>query len=244
MRTKLICILTCLWMCAACSKDEMPAGEEFTDPNFIEYLHENHQVPVTANGKIDLNDAMTQVRLKAITQLIINDAKPIYDLTGIRNLVTLNKLYFNSEIETLDVSNMEYLTSLNCSGRTLTHLNIRNTPLLKELTCYGNGLSSLDLSDNPRLEFIFCSYNKLTSLDLKALPKLSYLICHNNRLTELDASGMTFDEEDLILSCGDQTDENGNAQSLRLTLSESHKEFWEELTEKPYNINIEVTFKP
>ena len=31
MKTKLVYLITSLWLCIACSKDDMPARDEFTD---------------------------------------------------------------------------------------------------------------------------------------------------------------------------------------------------------------------
>lgn len=63
MKTRLIYLTVCIWLWSACSKEDTPVREEFVDQNFIELLHTEHNVPLTADGKIDLNDGMTQLRL-------------------------------------------------------------------------------------------------------------------------------------------------------------------------------------
>ena len=78
MKTKLVYLITSLWLCIACSKDDMPARDEFTDHNFIEFLHMKHKIPVTQDGKINLDDEMTQLRLQSIVELRINPNDPIY----------------------------------------------------------------------------------------------------------------------------------------------------------------------
>lgn len=245
MKTKLVSLITCLWLCVACSKDDMPVRDEFVDPNFIELLHKEYKVPVTSDGKINMDDEMTQLRLKAIVNLKIYSAEqPIYDVTGIRNLVSLDYLAISCEIGALDVSDMKYLKTLSCLGRSITHLNIRNTPLLENLTCMNSSLTSLDLSGHPKLKRIGCADNKLTTLDLKGLPELNALDCSHNHLTTIDASGMKLDEWFSRIDCGRQTNENGDSQTVRLVLSESQREAWEDITESSSLTDVEVTFIP
>ena len=249
MKTKLIYLIIGLWLCIACSKDDMPARDEFTDHNFIEFLHMKHKVPVTQDGKINLDDAMTQLRLQSIVELQINPNypiyKPIYDVTGIRNLVNLDYLSIYCEFKDLDVSNLKYLTVLTCWGKSITHLNIHNTPSLESLGLVGvDQVTSLDLSGHPRLKMLNCPNCKLSTLDLKDLPELSYLDCSDNHLSTLDASGMKLNVMNSKLECGRQTDENGKAKALYLILSESQREAWEDMSSSPYNEKVIVTFKP
>lgn len=248
MKTKLVYLITCLWLCVACSKDDIPVRDEFVDPNFIELLHKKYKVPVTSDGKINMDDEMTQLRLKAIVDLKIHFAEtisePIYDVTGIRNLVSLDYLAINCEIATLDVSDMKYLKTLICWGRSFTHLNIRNTPLLEILTCGNSSLTSLDLSGHPKLKEIYCAYNKLTTLDLNGLPELNALDCSHNHLTTIDASGMKLYENNSRIECGRQTNENGDSQTIHLVLSESQREAWEDMTGSSSMTDVEITFIP
>lgn len=244
MKAKLVSLITCLWLCIACSKDDMPVRDEFVDPNFIELLHKEYKVPVTSDGKINMDDEMTQLRLKAIVNLKIYFDEPIYDVTGIRNLVSLDYLAISCEIGALDVSDMKYLKTLKCQGRSITHLNIRNTPLLENLTCLNSSLTSLDLSGHPKLKEIWCADNKLTTLDLKGLPELYALYCSQNHLTTIDASGMKLYERFSWIECDRQTNENGDSQTIHLVLSESQREAWEDITESSSMTDVEVTFIP
>lgn len=244
MKTRLIYLITCLCVCVACSKDDTPAREEFVDDNFIELLHTEHNVPLTSDGTIDLDNEMTQLRLKSIVKLNIYD-NPINDLTGIRNLVSLDQLYFRCNIESLDLSGMKYLRELKCYSPSLGSLNIRDTPMLEYFEMGMNQLTSLDLSGHPQLQSIYCMENKLTSLRLEDIPELNVLYCHKNHLSTLNASGMKLLHNKLFLECGNQTDENGNPQILHLTLSEGQREAWQEKVEDSpnTNANVEVTFK-
>lgn len=245
MNTRLLFLAICLLLCVACSKDDdAPAREEFVDKNFIELLHTEYNVPVTSNGAIDLDNEMTQLRLKAIVNLVISYIQ-IDDLTGIRNLTSLDKLFLVSKIERIDLSGMKYLRRLSCHSSTLVNLNIRNTPLLELLEIGACPLTSLDLSGHYRLEYINCRECKLTTLNLENLSSLNQLNCERNCLSALNASGMKLLHDRLAIDCGEQKDENGNARTLHLTLSESQRQAWLEKVagSADSNANVEVTFK-
>lgn len=112
----------------------------------------------------------------------------------------------------LDVSDLEALTTLECSYNTLTALNVSGLSKLRSLLCGYNELEKLDLSNLPGLWHvscndnqltelkvsgsdylvnITCTNNQLTELDLSALSRLTGLSCANNRLTELELSGLS-----------------------------------------------------
>lgn len=233
-----------MWLCVSCSKNDDPTQDEFIDPNFIELLHTQYHVPLTSEGKIDLNDEKTQFSLKAIVQLTINEPL-ISDLTGIRNLASLDELNMKCDVKTLDISGMKYLTTLICRDGKLEHLNIRDTPLLEELYLDDNLLTYLDLSGHPKINTIYCSDNRLRTLDVKDLTNLEKLICYRNHLSTLDASQMILHDYRLVLQCGRQTDENGGKQTLHLTLSEKQRKAWNDGYGSSYiNENINVTFIP
>lgn len=242
MKTKLLYLITCLWICIGCSKDDAPSREEFVDDNFIELLHTKYNVPVASDGTIDLDNEMTQLRLKSIVELNIYDS-PINDLTGIRNLTSLDVLYVCCRIKTLDVSGMKYLRWLRCYSSLLGSLDIRDTPMLRKIEIGASRLTSLDLSGHPQLQSIYCPENKLASLHLENLPELNQLDCCGNYLSTLNASEMKLLNNKLYLDCGNQIDENGNVRLLHLTLSQRQREAWKEQESSNTNLNVEVIFK-
>ena len=246
MKIKIIYLIVLAYLNIACSKDDAPKHEEFTDPAFIELLHENYKVPITADGKIDLNDDMTRLRLEAIVQLNIFEyicGEDITDLRGIKNLVNLDKLDLrHHNIRTLDVSGMKNLRSIFCLTSSLASINIQNTPALEEFYCPRSQLTSLDISKHPNLYAIDCSYNKLSSLTLDNLPELTYLDCNSNQISTLNASQMKLYEPQGRLYCGVQKDTNGNDLTLQLTLSEQQSEAWKKRANDPINSNINVKF--
>lgn len=90
------------------------------------------------------------------------------------------------------------LTSLVCSGNSLTALDVSRCENLVELQCQGNLLTSLDVSKCENLKWIKCSHNQLTELDVSKCQNLKSLECCQNQLTKLDVSGCHYLES---LSC-------------------------------------------
>ena len=108
---------------------------------------------------------------------------------------------FISGVTVLDVSNLEIgitdltgiedfiaLTTLYCSGNSLTSLDVSANSALETLSCGGNLITSLDLSTNTALTSLSCGDNQLTSLDVNANTALLYLEFYTNQLTSLDVS--------------------------------------------------------
>ena len=84
------------------------------------------------------------------------------------------------------------LTTLYCSGNSLTELDVSNSPNLTKLECYSNQLTELDVSNCPNLTTLSCKENSLTELDVSnSRSSLTTLDCSNNyQLTELDINNM------------------------------------------------------
>ncbi len=97
---------------------------------------------------------------------------------------------------TLDLSNVPYLTRLNCERNSLQTLDLTNVPNLRELYCEGNKLSKIDLSNVAKLEILCCGNNALSSIDLSNVPELITLSCGWNKIKTL-----TLPKNLLKLSC-------------------------------------------
>lgn len=92
-------------------------------------------------------------------------------------------------LTTLDIRNINYLTTLQCENNRLEELDLKMYQSLNTLYCQNNMLKELDLRNNAALSDLNCMDNQLTTLDLSHNPALSILSCSGNELTELDISG-------------------------------------------------------
>ncbi|MCI6161044.1 MAG: DUF6383 domain-containing protein [Prevotella sp.] len=86
----------------------------------------------------------------------------------------------NSRLSELDLSGMEHLVELSCSGNNLSTLDLADCKRLVSLTCNNNHLSALDVSRNAQLEQLACYANELTRLNVENCSLLSYLDCSVN----------------------------------------------------------------
>ena len=112
------------------------------------------------------------------------------DLTALKNLTSIN------------CNSCDILTSLNVSGLDqLSYMNIKNCPLtsldltgLNSLTTLYVGeteLTSLELSHLTNLSSLECTYCKLQSLNVSSLTNLTSLVCANTQVESLDLRGLT-----------------------------------------------------
>ena len=112
------------------------------------------------------------------------------DLTALKNLTSIN------------CNSCDILTSLNLSGLDkLDYINIKNCPLtsldltgLTSLTTLYMGeteLTSLELSHLTNLTNLECTDCKLQSLNVSGLTNLTWLVCANTQVESLNLRGLT-----------------------------------------------------
>lgn len=106
-----------------------------------------------------------------------------FDVSGSKKLWELT---INGEMESLDITNNNSITTLSCAGNGLVNLNISENPGLIRLYCNDNQLTSLDVSANTELRYLNCSNNPLSSLDLSGNKTLFELNCNGSQLSSLD----------------------------------------------------------
>lgn len=113
--------------------------------------------------------------------------KGIATLTGIEYFTGLTHLYcHNNQIDSLDLSNNNAVTSLIAFDNQLVYINLSNLTALTQLMCHNNQLSSLDVNTNTALLDIQCANNQITRLDFVNNDSIKYLYCQNNQLTSLN----------------------------------------------------------
>ena len=187
----------------------------------------------------DGNLQMPTEVVEATTMLTISDNYNIESLDGLECFTNLEYLWvYYTNITSLDVSNFPNIFYLHCTYNSLTNLALSsNNTSLKYIYCQGNQLTSLDLSNITSLYTLNCQDNQLTSLDLSNNISLENLYCSSNQLTSLD---ITKNTSLTNFYCGNQTDYDGNDQTLTLTLDASQNELWES-TWQYYDENSNVT---
>ena len=112
------------------------------------------------------------------------------DVSGLDELVTL--MCSGNQLTELNVSGLAKLEDLDCSlNYYMTALDVSGLPKLVYLNCNNNSLTSLSVSDLPSLTFLDCSFNDLTTLNVSSLTSLTFLDCSFNDLTTLNVSALT-----------------------------------------------------
>ena len=153
-------------------------------------------IDTNSDGEIQVSEALT------VTELNVYGLG-ILDMTGIEvftNLITLNCSY-NYNLNSINVSTLVNLESLDCSDNNLSSLDVSTLVSLKSLDCGNtmgrgiltpegtNRISSLDVSNCVNLINLNCSGNFiLQSLNLSNTINLKDLNCSGNQLTELDVT--------------------------------------------------------
>lgn len=216
MAHKLIVAGVVIFCLLSCKSENV--WEEFEDPVFITYLHDNYDIPITENGHIDLDNDDTLRALGKITFLNINNINCI-SLKGINNLVSLTQLY--------------------CGGNRLTSLDVSYLDNLFELDCSNNYLKSINVSGCSDLEILYCNNNQIKKLKLEGCKHIMWLKCGKNQLKELDIRGRNSLNG---ISCVPQTDDKNNIQNLTIIMSPGMKQIWEESWAK-WNQNANAIFK-
>ncbi len=146
------------------------------------------------SGKLDITE-LGLYKLKSLncSQTLIKE------LSGIEKLEELD--CSGCDIEVLDVRKAKNLKMFNCEGsRYLKSLRVDGLDKLEILDCSDNNLKSLNLTGLENLKILNCSFNNLKSLKLNNLRQLETLSCIYNELTELDVQNL---KELKVISCSD-----------------------------------------
>lgn len=191
-------LLFCLFSCKSES-----VWVEFEDPVFITYLHDHYDIPVTEDGRIDMDDETTRAALGRITDLNLNSIN-CSNLIGIRHLVSLvNLSCANNQLTALDVSKLDRLETLYCFDNNIKTINIRECPKLRAFDCHNNQIERLDLKGQASLRSLICAKNRIDRLDIRECKSLTDLACYN------------------------QTDNKNNDRKFTLILPPDLQKFWE-----------------
>lgn len=106
------------------------------------------------------------------------------NISNLINLDTLDCAY--SELSELDVTKNTKLICLRANGNSFEQIDLKNAPELQYLEINNNSLDDLDLSKNNKLVTIIASTNSLTSIDVANMPDLEVLRVGANVLSTLN----------------------------------------------------------
>lgn len=105
------------------------------------------------------------------------------------NNLNIQLYLFNNQLTSLEITDSNSLTELNCNTNQLTSLNVSGCTSLTKLYCNYNQLTSLDVSDCAELTFIQCLENQFETLDFSGCTSLTNLPFMGSLYTSLDVSG-------------------------------------------------------
>ncbi|MBR3149144.1 MAG: hypothetical protein IKF64_03160, partial [Eubacterium sp.] len=196
----LVFVLSIVTSVVSFADDSIDINEtNFTDPVF--------RAAIKLNYDLDNDDKLSPEERNVTTMLVSGlvdelaesrgvdvDTLTISSLKGIEYFDNLRALYCGhiGELESLDVSSLSQLETLNCSDNGLTSLDVSANTELKMLYCMSNEFTELDFSANSNLELIHCYTNlNLKSLNVNSLTNLEELRCDVCQLTSLDLSTNT-----------------------------------------------------
>jgi len=117
-----------------------------------------------------------------LKSLMLSDTKlSSINFNTIPQLKSLN-LINNENIETIDLSMLRNLWSVNCSGD-ISSIKFPSN-LINHFNCSNNKLTTLDLR-NTQINNLYCNNNLIDSLNVYSTSNLKNLQCKNNRISQL-----------------------------------------------------------
>lgn len=141
------------------------------------------------NGSMD--NFVTTSKLEFIFNLDVS-GESIADLTGIKDFENLSNLDVSfTNITSLDLSGLQFITHLSLSNTSLTSLNVSSYNNLQVLDISDTSISSINLSSNSSLQEINIGNTPMTSIDLSNNTSLTRFEMFNGALTSLDLSSNT-----------------------------------------------------
>ena len=118
----------------------------------------------------------------------------IKNVSGLEYFTNVTDFYCEwvTEQESLDLTALKNLTSINCNScNILTSLNVSGLDKLNYINIKNCPLTSLDLTGLTSLTTLYMGETELTSLELSHLTNLTNLECTDCKLQSLNVSGLT-----------------------------------------------------
>ena len=179
--------------------DNISIENTFKDPVFRDAVA--LQYDTDGDGELSPDERSVEVMIVsglvdelANSRGVDSDTLTISSLEGIECFSNLKVLRCNDigELDSLDVSALTSLETLNCSDDGLTSLDLSANTELRVLHCCSNEFTSLDFTANTKLEFLHCYANlELESLNVSGLANLEELRCDGCKINSLDLTTNT-----------------------------------------------------
>lgn len=171
---------------------------------------------LTASTVLKTIDVTENVQLTSL-DIHGNSLVNTIDVSTLSDLATLN--CYDCALTTLDVDNNPELTILNCANNAISSLNVDNNTLLKDLQCDNNSLSTLKVANNTALTKLVVANNKLSNINVRKNVNLKELnVASNAGITAL-ALGYNTALETLVASNTGLTDIDLRANLALQTLN-------------------------
>ena len=142
------------------------------------------------DGTVTLTEENRSI-ISGVTYVNFYDIK---NVSGLEYFTNVTSFYCEwvTEQESLDLTALKNLTSINCNScDILTSLNVSGLDKLNYINIKNCPLTSLDLTGLNSLTTLYVGDTELTSLELSHLTNLSSLECTNCKLQSLNVSGLT-----------------------------------------------------
>lgn len=142
------------------------------------------------DGTVTLTEENRNI-ISGVTYVSFYDIK---NVSGLEYFTNVTSFYCEwvTEQESLDLTALKNLTSINCNScDILTSLNLSGLDKLDYINIKNCPLTSLDLTGLNSLTTLYMGETELTSLELSHLTNLSSLECTNCKLQSLNVSGLT-----------------------------------------------------
>ncbi|MCF2552368.1 leucine-rich repeat domain-containing protein [Bacteroides caecigallinarum] len=137
---------------------------------------------------------LTEENRSIISGVTYVNFKDIKNVSGLEYFTNVTSFYCEwvTEQESLDLTALKNLTSINCNScNILTSLNLSGLDKLNYISIKNCPLTSLDLTGLTSLTTLYMGETELTSLELSHLTNLTNLECTDCKLQSLNVSGLT-----------------------------------------------------
>ena len=142
------------------------------------------------DGTVTLTEENRSI-ISGVTYVSFFDIKNVSGLEYFTNVTSFSCVWV-SEQESLDLTALKNLTSINCNScDILTSLNLSGLDKLNYIDIKNCPLTSLDLTGLNSLTTLYMGETELTSLELSHLTNLTSLECTDCKLQSLNVSGLT-----------------------------------------------------
>ena len=152
--------------------------------------YQSIQIDSNNDNEIQVSEVLQVVRLNLYTPSNYNLFIAIQNIQGIEYFVNLQQFIFGSaSVSQADFSSNLYLKELILGFNTnLNSLNISNNPNLEKLNISNTSISALDITNCIGLKDLRFDNTLISSIDFSNCVLLNYVTCYDTQIVDLDFS--------------------------------------------------------